>query len=627
MCGIAGVLTLPGGDRLDPGLLARMTDTILHRGPDGQGHHVDPPVLMGMRRLSIIDVAGGDQPIGNEDGTVQVVFNGEIYNYRELRAELERLGHRFRTRSDTEVLVHLYEEHGDDFPRYLNGMFAVALHDRTRGRVLLARDQIGIKPLFVAKLPGHLVFGSEIKALLASGLVPRLLDHDALAEFMSWEYVPAPRTLIRAIRKLEPGCTLAVDLASGQIQERRYWDLPPAEAVEPGRAQDWADRLDVALGAAVRRQMVADVPLGALLSGGVDSSVVVAKMGRDARTFSIGFDDASYDELPHARRVAEQLGVRHEIEMIRPDVRGLFDQLMHFMDDPIADFSIFPTYLVSRLARRHVTVALSGDGGDELFGGYDTYVAQGMARHWQRLPGFLRQGVIAPLLDRLAPRPQKKGLINKAKRFVEGARLDPALGHARWRLFMDAALRDRLFTPGMGRARHDHPEAHVRRYMREANGRDPVDQALHVDMKSYLVDNCLVKVDRMSMANSLEVRVPLLDREVVELAFRMPPALKLKDGQTKPLLKEVAARHVPRASVYRTKQGFSIPIKHWLNETFKPLTQELLAPERLRADGLFQPQAVQRLLDEHAANRANHSHVIWAMLVFQDWQTRWGVSL
>ncbi len=627
MCGIAGVLTLPGGDRLDPAVLARMTDSILHRGPDGWGHHVEPPVLIGMRRLSIIDVAGGQQPIGNEDGSIQVVFNGEIYNYRELRAELEQQGHRFRTKSDTEVLVHLYEQHGDDFPRHLNGMFAFALHDRTRRRVLLARDQIGIKPLFVAKLAGHFVFGSEIKALLESGLVPRELDHDALAAFLSWEYVPAPRTLIRAVRKLEPGCSLAVDLDSGELRERRYWDLPAADAVEAGSEADWADRLDEVLGRAVRRQMVADVPLGALLSGGVDSSMVVSQMGKGALTFSIGFDDASYDELPHARRVAEHLGVRHEVEVIRPDVRGLFDHLMHFMDDPIADFSIFPTFLVSRLARRHVTVALSGDGGDELFGGYDTYVAQAMAARWQRLPAFLRQGVAAPLLDRIPPRPQKKGLINKAKRFVEGARLDPGLGHARWRMFMDQALRARLFTPAVEGRREESAEAHVQRYMAEAAGRDPVDRALHVDMKSYLVDNCLVKVDRMSMACSLEVRVPLLDMEVVELAFRMPSAFKLKDGQTKPLLKQVTARHVPRESVYRTKQGFSIPIKHWLNDAFRPLTQEMLAPERLRADGLFQADVVQQLLAEHAANRANHSHIIWAMLVFQDWRSRWGVAL
>ncbi|WP_159716480.1 asparagine synthase (glutamine-hydrolyzing) [Geminicoccus flavidas] len=627
MCGIAGVLTLPGGECPDPSLLARMTDTILHRGPDGQGHHVDPPVLMGMRRLSIIDVAGGQQPIGNEDGSVQVVFNGEIYNYRELRAELERQGHRFRTASDTEVLVHLYEQHGDAFPSYLNGMFAFALHDRTRQRVLLARDQIGIKPLFVARLPGQLVFGSEIKALLASGLVPRELDHDALAEFMCWEYVPAPRTLFRAVRKLEPGCTLAVDLHSGEIVERRFFDLPPADAVEHRSETEWADRLDAVLGQAVRRQMVADVPLGALLSGGVDSSMVVAKMGRDALTFSIGFDDSSYDELPHARRVAEALGVRHEVEVIRPDVRTLFDHLMQFMDDPIADFSIFPTYLVSRLARRHVTVALSGDGGDELFGGYDTYVAQGMAKRWQRLPAALRSGVVAPILDRIPPRPQKKGLINKAKRFVEGARLDPALGHARWRLFLESALRSRLFTGAMTERQTQQPEAHIHRYMEEAEGRDAVDRALHVDMKSYLVDNCLVKVDRMSMACSLEVRVPLLDLEVVDLAFRMPSSLKLRDGETKPLLKEVTARHVPRESVYRTKQGFSIPIKHWLNDTFRELTDELLAPERLRADGLFQAGTVESLLTEHRANRANHSHIIWAMLVFQDWQRRWGVSL
>lgn len=625
MCGIAGILTLPGGDLPEPQLLERMTDAILHRGPDDVGRHVDPPVLMGMRRLAIIDLATGQQPIGNEDGTIQVVYNGEIYNYRELRAELEAKGHVFRTRSDTEVIVHLYEEEGDAFAARLNGMFAIALHDRRQRRVLLVRDQVGIKPLFVARLDRHVVFGSEIKSLLASGLVPRELDRDALAEFITWEYVPAPGTLFKAIRKLEPGHLLAIDLTDGRIEERRFWDLPaPAAGGDESDEAAWIERMDGLLDTAVKRQLVSDVPLGALLSGGVDSSIVVAGMGRDALTFSIGFDDPSYDEVPHARRVAEHLGVRHEVETVHPDVRGLFDHLMHFMDDPIADVSIFPTYLVSQLARRHVTVALSGDGGDELFGGYDGYVAQAAAQRYRRLPGFVRSGVIEPALAQIPPQRQKKGLINKAKRFVEGAGLDPALGHARWRLFADAALRKRLFSPELAGALEHRPEAHVERLHDAATGRCSIDQALFVDFKSYLVDNCLVKSDRMSMACSLELRVPFLDIDVVEAAFAMPSSFKLKGGQTKPLLKKVAARHVPRQSVYRTKQGFSIPMKNWLKAELRPLLDDLVSKDSL-ADGLFRPTTVRRLVDEHVQNRANHAHILWTLIVFREWRRRWGV--
>ncbi len=623
MCGIAGVVALPGGTLPEPGVVARMTDAIAHRGPDGAGFHHAPPVLMGMRRLAVIDLATGHQPIGNEDGTIQVVFNGELYNYRELRAELQAKGHVFRTQSDTEVIVHLYEAEGDGFAARLNGMFAIALHDRRRGRLLLVRDQVGIKPLFVARVDQHVVFGSEIKSLLASGLVPRELDLDALAELLTWEYVPAPATLFRAVRKLAPGHLLAIDLADGRIAERCYWDLPPPAPPEAADEAAWTERMDDLLHSAVQRQLVSDVPLGALLSGGVDSSIVVAGMGPGALTFSIGFDDPSYDEVPHARRVAAHLGVRHEVEVVEPDVQGLFDHLMQFLDDPIADVSIFPTYLVSRLARRHVTVALSGDGGDELFGGYDGYVAQVAACRYERLPGFLRERVVEPALAHIPPQPQKKGLINKAKRFVEGAHHDPALGHARWRLYADAALRAGLFTPEAAAALRHRPEAHIERLHAAAAGRDAVDTALYVDFKSYLVDNCLVKSDRMSMACSLELRVPFLDIDVVEAAFAMPSVFKLAGTQTKPLLKQVAARHVPRESVYRTKQGFSIPMKNWLKAELRPLLDDLVSQD-CRADGLFQPATIRRLVDEHLANHANHAHILWTLIVFRDWRRRWG---
>lgn len=625
MCGIAGLAVFsgpaPGRDEV-----VRMCDVLTHRGPDDAGYLVAPPVALGMRRLSIIDLAGGHQPIFNEDGTVSVVFNGEIYNYRELRSWLESAGHSFRTASDTEVIVHLWEQVGIEFPKHLNGMFAIALVDRRRGRLVLARDHVGIKPLYYSLTDEALVFGSEIKALLASGRVGRRLDLDALAQFLSWEYVPGAGTLLRDVRRLEPARSLEIDLATGASTVRRFWT--PLAGASPAMAQadgEWEETIDQSIRRAVRGQLVSDVPLGAFLSGGVDSSLVVAAMG-EAETFSIGFDDPSYNETAWSQKVAAHLGVNHHVEVIRPQALELFEYLMNFMDDPIGDFSIFPTYLVSKLARRHVKVVLSGDGGDELFGGYETFLAEERFRSWRRLPAWLRQGVIEPLVMALPPAAKKKGLVNKARRFVEGARLDPAWGHARWRVFCDEVLRSRLFTPAAQAALVTPVGAHVLELAAEAQGREPRDRQLYVDFASYLVDNCLTKVDRMSMACSLEARVPLLDRELVELAFRMPADLKYDAGRTKILLKRVAARHVPRECVYRPKEGFSIPIKNWLREELRGLVELHLAPARLAAEGIFEPRVVERLWAEHRANRANHSHLLWSLLVFEHWRERWGVS-
>ena len=625
MCGIAGIVALRGNpaSRED---ITRMCDAMAHRGPDGAGYLVEGPVALGMRRLAVIDLAGGQQPIFNEDGTVSVVFNGEIYNYRELRTWLQSLGHHFRTASDTEVIVHLWEQVGIDFPKHLSGMFAIALFDRARQRIVLARDHVGIKPLYYSLDADRLVFGSEVKVLLESRRVSRRLDLDSLAQFLSWEYVPGAGTLLKDIRRLEPARSLEIDLATGHSTSRRYWSpMMTAGVAETRSDQDWEDEVDGAVQRAVQRQLVSDVPLGAFLSGGVDSSLVVAAMGR-AETFSIGFDDASYNETQWSRRVADHLGVRHHVEVIRPKALELFEHLMHFMDDPIGDFSIFPTYLVSRLASQHVKVVLSGDGGDELFGGYETFLAQEKFAAWERLPGWLRRGVIEPIADALPPNAAKKGLVNKAKRFVEGARLDPDWGHARWRVFCDEVMRSKLFTAEARRSVTSPVGSHILALREESHGLESRDRALYVDFGSYLVDNCLAKVDRMSMACSIEARVPLLDREVVELAFCLPPSLKYDSRHSKILLKRVAARHVPSECVYRPKQGFSIPIKNWLKSEFRGLVESHLAPGRLRSEGLFEPQVVQRLWGEHLANRANHSHLLWTLLVFEQWRDRWGVA-
>lgn len=627
MCGIAGIATFDPQHRPDAEQLRVMCDTLVHRGPDGYGGEVRGNVAMGMRRLAVIDVAGGQQPIFNEDRSVRVVFNGEIYNYRELRAELEACGHRFATHSDTEVIVHLWEEHGRGFVGRLNGMFAIALHDLAQRRLVLARDHLGIKPLFYSLDRQRLVFGSEVKALLASGLVQRRLDVDMLGQFLAWEYVPGPGTLLQDIRKLEPGRLLDVDLAAGRASHHQFWELPPVvhDDRTPLSDGEWLDRVDDQLRRSVRHQLVSDVPLGAFLSGGVDSSLVVANMER-ARTFSIGFDDPSYNELRWARRVADHLGVDHRFEIVRPQAAELFDQLMPFMDDPIGDFSIFPTYLVSRHARQHVTVSLSGDGGDELFGGYETYLAQEKARQWQRVPPALRRRVLEPLIRAVNPTHKKKGLINKAKRFVEGLEHPEALGHARWRLFAGDSMRRLLFTEEALRAMPTPVGQHIERLAGLARGRDELDRALFIDLRSYLVDNCLVKVDRMSMAASLEARVPFLDKDLVELAFQIPPRLKVARGRTKVLLKQVASRHLPRDCIYRPKEGFSVPIKHWLRRELRPQMEHLLSPDRLREAGLFNVGTVKRLKTEHLADRANHSHILWSMMVFEDWRNRWMVQ-
>jgi asparagine synthase (glutamine-hydrolysing) len=625
MCGIAGIAAWRGPPPARDDV-TRMCDSMVHRGPDDAGYLVEGPVALGMRRLSIIDLSGGHQPIFNEDGTVAVFYNGEIYNYLELRAELEAKGHRFATNSDTEVIVHLWEEEGVEFPRRLNGMFAIALYDRVKRRLMLVRDHVGIKPLYYALGADGIVFGSEVKVLLASGRVGRTLDVDALGQYLSWEYVPGAGTLLREIRRLEPARSLEVDLDNGRTTLRRYWSpLASGSAATAHSDGEWEEQVESLIKQAVRRQLMSDVPLGAFLSGGVDSSLVVAEMGT-AETFSIGFDDPSYDETRWSSRVADHLHVNHHIEIIRPEVGDLFAHLMQFMDDPIGDFSIFPTYLVSRLASKHVKVVLSGDGGDELFGGYETFLAEQKALAWSRVPAWLRSGVMEPAIGALPPTAAKKGLVNKAKRFVEGARLDPAWGHARWRVFCDERVRDALLTPTARRHLRTDIGSHIVTLREEAAALDDRDKSLYVDFGSYLVDNCLTKVDRMSMACSIEARVPLLDKDVAELAFRLPSRLKFDGSQTKILLKRIAARHVPRECVYRPKQGFSIPIKNWLKDGLRPMAEQYLAPQRIEREGLFEPAVVSRLWQEHLDNRANHSHLLWALLVFEQWRDRYGVT-
>ena len=623
MCGIAGIAAFANAERPTQAQMDRMLQRMVYRGPDEGGSDIAEGVAMGMRRLSIIDLDGGSQPITNEDGNIVVVFNGEIYNFKALRRQLEKRGHFFETRTDTEVIVHAYEQWGDGFASRLNGMFAIALHDRTKRRLLLVRDQLGIKPLYYAHVHRRLVWGSELSVVMASGCVPRELDYDALGEFLSWEYVPGAATLMTDVRKLEPAHMLVVDLDRPAVVPECYWRLEPGE--DHGFSEEeWVDRLDSGIRRSVRGQMVADVPLGAFLSGGVDSSLVAAHMGR-AKTFSIGFEDPSYNELQWSQRVADHLGVDHHTRVLEPQIEELFYQLIGHMGDPIGDFSIFPTYLVSKLAREQVTVSLSGDGADELFAGYEGYYAQAMSARWLDSWGGSRLlgGPLSCVQRWLTPQDSKKGFRNKLKRMMEGVGHSPELGHARWRLFAGDVMRNRLLAPEASERLTRPAGEHITTLFEEAEGFDPINRLLYVDLKSYLCDNILNKVDRMSMAVSLETRVPFLDTNVVQMAFRVPGALKLVGSETKSILKKVAERHIPRECLYRPKEGFSIPIKQWLKSSMLPLMERSLDSKRLRAQGIFDDREVASLMKEHLAGQANHSHVLWAMVVFQAWHSKW----
>jgi len=626
MCGVCGLVHLKNQGKPDLQVLRRMCGVITHRGPDDEGQIVLGQAGLGMRRLSIIDLKTGHQPLANEDESLWIVFNGEIYNFRELRGELVKLGHRFRTNSDTEVIVHGYESWGEDVCGRLNGIFAFALWDSKRNRLFLVRDHVGVKPMYYYLDSEKFVFGSEIKSILQCRDIRKTLDLDALNQYLTFEYVPSPASIFREVRKLEPGHWLS--LQDGGIRTERYWKFVPAP-------ENWteaaaSERLRELLRDSVRMQLVSDVPLGAFLSGGIDSSIVVSLMAklvdRPVKTFSIGFQESSYNELKYARAVAGKYGTEHHEFMIRPQVLELTERLVRQLDEPFGDFSIFPTYLVSKMARDFVTVTLSGDGGDELFAGYDTYRAHRFDRRfYHRLPKLVKRRLFDALADRLPPSAGKKGAVNSFKRFVQGTRLPKELSHARWMVFLTPEERRALFMPGaLEGFTCELPYGTILRYSREAEGTDDVARTGYVDLKTYLADDILVKVDRMSMAASLEARVPYLDPRIVEFALSLPPDLKMKGFRTKVLLKKTFRDDLPEEVQNRDKQGFSIPIKNWIRGELKPMMLDLLSERRIREQGLFQPAFVSRLVREHIEGTENHSHKLWALMVFEQWHEIYG---
>jgi asparagine synthase (glutamine-hydrolysing) len=621
MCGIAGILERDPAARVDAEAVRPMVEILHHRGPDSGGYVDLGRCVLGMRRLAVIDPAGGEQPMGDPRGRAWIVANGEIYNYRELARGLEARGRRLRTRSDTEVLLHLFAERGVDCLPLLNGMFAFAAYDRDRDLFLLARDRLGIKPLYYRETAERIWFGSELKAILADPRVPRELDAQAVHDYLAFNYMPAPLTAIRGVRQLLPGTYLAVE--RGRVRLAPYWrlDYTPEDGVDPGV---WTERVRAALEEAVRRQLVSDVPFGAFLSGGVDSSTVVAFMRRHldhpVRTFSIGFRERSYDELPRARQVAAALGTAHEELVVDPDVAGLLPRIVWHSDEPSADSSAVAVFLVAELARRHVTMALSGDGGDELFAGYETYQAAAWRRLYRAFPGPVRRGILRPLVERLPVSHRKVSLEQKAKRFVAGAEHSAERAHYAWRNIFSETARRALYTPGF--AARFTPLDSFRFYeehFAESAGWDPLSRLLHVDTRFYLPNDMLVKVDRMSMAHSLEARVPLLDHELVELAARVPAAVKFPGLRKKALLRRAVRGIVPDAALRGPKRGFNLPVPVWLRGPLDPLVREALGRERQSRLGVFRPEVVEGLVAEHRAGTRDRSFEIWGLLTFTLW--------
>lgn len=632
MCGICGFFTT-GRESTEilEERLKEMTALLRHRGPDDEDARLfllggDRGVVgLGHRRLSIIDLSpAGHQPMSNEDTSLWITYNGEVYNFQEFVPELISKGHTFRSRSDTEVLLHLYEEDPESLCSRLRGMFAFAFFDQKRERLFLARDRLGIKPLYYAQTPHGLVFASEIKSILAfrEGL-DLTLDIQALDAFLTHEYIFSPMTLLKGIRKLPPGNTMVYE--KGEVCIAPYWEVP-FELREDLTETALAEELRDILRESVDLRMISDVPLGVFLSGGVDSSSVVAMMSnlseRPVKSFSIRFEDRTYDEGRYVEMVHRRYRTEHTEFVIQPDVLDLLPKLIQHMDDPIGDFSIFPTYLVSKMARDYVKVILSGDGGDELFGGYETYVADRLAAMLKVMPEKMRQATCHFLAEALPVTEKKKGVANYLARFFEGAAYPGDLRHVRWMSFWNDQQKRALYQGDMATALSKETHACIMRVMDSYKGSDALNRLLYTDVRSYLTDNILPKVDRMSMATSLEVRVPILDHKMVEFAFSLPGRFKIRGvRETKYIFKKSMEPYLPREILKRPKQGFSIPIKNWLKGPMRDFLMDTLNERVIGEGGVFRWETVDRLIQDHVKGVKNHSHRLWGLLMFQLWRS------
>ncbi len=626
MCGIYGAVDLKQERTPGQALFDRMGRVITHRGPDDSGQYYGRGVALGMCRLSIIDLSGGHQPISNEDGTVWVVCNGEIYNFLEQRDRLEKSGHTFRSRSDTEVLVHLYEQEGLEFVKRLRGMFAFALWDTSRSRLVLARDPLGKKPLYLLREPQRLVFASEIKSILEDPEVPRRVDEEALREYLALGYVPAPATLFDGIEKLLPGHFLVIE--KGQVQDREYWDVR-FDQLENCTEEEWVERVREKLLESVRIRLVSDVPLGAFLSGGIDSSAIVSAMARlinqPVKTYTIGFEgeDKYYNELPYARIVADAFHTDHHEIIVRPDVAELLPRLIWHLDEPIADSAFVTTYLVSRLARESVTVILSGVGGDELFGGYRRYLGDSLRRYYDLLPGVVQRKWLPALLARL-PQDRHSGWKNNiryASAFVKTAGCDPVSRYLSYVTVFSPEVRARLLREPAAASGNGHGPASavLQGYFDRCRGADSLHQNIYVDLKTSLPDDLLALTDKMSMAASLECRAPFMDQQLVELTSCIPSDLKVRSLTMKYLLKKVIQPWLPAEILQRKKRGFGAPVGAWLRHDLETLVEETLSAAQVRKRGFFDPAVVQEIIASHRAQSSDHTDHLLALINFELW--------
>jgi len=623
MCGITGIVRRDGA-QIDRELLARMNDAIRHRGPDDDGFYFSDGVGLAMRRLAIIDLKSGRQPIHNADRSAWIVFNGEIYNYRELRKQLEALGHTFYTDSDTEAIVHAYDEYGTDCPKHLRGMFALAIWNERDKSLFLARDRVGKKPLLYAQTTDQLIFGSEFTALLAHPAVSREVNYEAIHHYLSFISVPAPLTAYQQIKKLEPGHWLL--WRDGEIKSERYWQLDFSRKINISE-QEAGERVSELLRDAVRVRLMSEVPLGAFLSGGIDSSAVVALMAQESsepvKTFSIGFEEQDFSELHHARRVAEHVGAEHHEFIVRPNAMEILPTLVEHYGEPFADSSAIPSYYVSRETRRFVTVALNGDGGDECFAGYERYAAMSLAQRYTKLlPAAVRNGVVANLANAL-PDFKTRGALGKGKRFLKAASLSPIQRYLRWISAFDENAKHDLYSDGFRERTKDFSTVGIiQPWFAKANGAGIVDASLLTDTMTYLPNDLLVKMDIASMTVSLEARSPFLDHHLMEFAASLPEKLKLRRMTTKYLLKRILKDLVPAENLSRGKMGFGVPIGHWFRGTMQPFLRETLLSDKALGRNLFQSEKVRQLVDQHVAGRIDHSHRLWSLLMLELWFQR-----
>jgi len=624
MCGITGYLNYKE-PYPNPEIIKRMTDILRHRGPDGEGFHISGPIALGHRRLSIIDLSpAGKQPMCNEDGTIWITYNGEIYNFEDIRSILETKGHQFRSKTDSEVVVHAYEEWGLECLSRFNGMFAFGIWDQRREFLWLVRDRLGVKPLFYSQLPGGIVFGSEIKAVLCSPGISREIDYESLAYYLALNYTPAPNTLFQGVRQLLPGHYLTYDKKNG-LQTIEYWDVRYEENGPRFSAAEYEEQLSSLLEDSIRLRLKSDVPFGAFLSGGIDSSSVVywmsQHMNEPVKTFTIGFPDATYDERHYAHQVAEMLNTNHFERVVDADMAAILPKIVYHAEEPTADSSMIPMYYVAKLAREKVTMALSGDGMDEILAGYETYQAYYAQRLYRLIPAWLRHKLIQPLVKQLPVSDTKVSWDFKLRRFVNSGELEPEDAHALWRMIFDAESRHRLMAPLVDQhgVKADVLDLY-RDNFRRSNARHPLNRMLYVDTRFYLPNDMLVKVDRMTMANSLEAREPMLDYRLVEFAATVPPNLKLKNlRQHKYLLKRVMSNRLPSSVIKRKKVGFNVPNSTWIKKGLKPFVMDHLSPSRMKTMGLFDSQTVDQLLRDHFDSQADNSHQIWSLITLSLW--------